>query len=195
MADYPIIDIEGIGETYAPKLQEVGVKTVAGLLERGKTPKGRKELAESTGINEKLILKWVNMGDLFRVKGIGPEYSELLEKAGVDTVKELRHRVPEHLHAKLEEANSSTRPSPGPGPAQSQSGAVLGRGRQAAGARGYLLINVTYNPNEQETRLWPISVKFLEHYCNPTLPNPPRAGCKEPSATGGRLPQPISRAF
>ena len=108
MADYPIIDIEGIGETYAPKLQEVGVKTVARLLERGKTPKGRKELAESTGINEKLILKWVNMGDLFRVKGIGPEYSELLEKAGVDTVKELRHRVPEHLHAKLEEANSST---------------------------------------------------------------------------------------
>ena len=94
MADYPIIDIEGIGETYAPKLQEVGVKTVARLLERGKTPKGRKELAESTGINEKLILKWVNMGDLFRVKGIGPEYSELLEKAGVDTVKELRHRVP-----------------------------------------------------------------------------------------------------
>ena len=108
MAGYPIIDIEGIGETYAPKLQEVGVKTVAGLLERGKTPKGRKELAESTGINEKLILKWVNMGDLFRVKGIGPEYSELLEKAGVDTVKELRRRVPKNLHAKLAEANSST---------------------------------------------------------------------------------------
>ena len=81
---------------------------MADLLERGKTPKGRKDLAEATGINGKLILKWVNMSDLFRVKGIGPEYSELLEKAGVDTVKELRHRVPENLHAKLEEVNSST---------------------------------------------------------------------------------------
>lgn len=108
MADYAIKEIEGIGEVYGPKLQAVGVKTVAELLEKGKAPKGRKELAESTGISEKLILKWINMADLFRVKGIGPEYSELLEKAGVDTVKELRHRVPEHLHAKMEEVNSST---------------------------------------------------------------------------------------
>jgi predicted flap endonuclease-1-like 5' DNA nuclease len=108
MADYAIKEIEGIGETYAPKLQAIGIKTVADLLARGKTPKGRKELAEVTGISEKLILKWVDMSDLFRVKGIGPEYSELLEKAGVDTVKELRHRVPEHLHTKLEEANTST---------------------------------------------------------------------------------------
>ncbi len=88
MADYQIIDIEGIGEVYAPKLQAVGIKTVAELLKRGKNPQGRKELAETTGISGKLILKWVNMSDLFRVKGIGPEYSELLEKAGVDTVKE-----------------------------------------------------------------------------------------------------------
>ena len=108
MADYAIKEIEGVGEVYGPKLQEVGVKTVAELLEKGKAPKGRKELAEATGISEKLILKWINMADLFRVKGIGPEYSELLEKAGVDTVKELRHRVPEHLHAKMEEVNSST---------------------------------------------------------------------------------------
>jgi nucleotidyltransferase/DNA polymerase involved in DNA repair len=108
MADYAILEIEGIGETYAPKLQAVNIKTVGDLLERGKTSKGRKELAASTGISEKLILKWVNMSDLFRVRGVGPEYSELLEKAGVDTVKELRHRVPEHLHAKLEEANTST---------------------------------------------------------------------------------------
>ena len=108
MADYAIKEIEGIGEVYGPQLQAVGVKTVAELLEKGKAPKGRKELAEATGISEKLILKWINMADLFRVKGIGPEYSELLEKAGVDTVKELRHRVPEHLHAKMEEVNSST---------------------------------------------------------------------------------------
>jgi len=108
MADYAIKEIEGIGEVYASKLKEAGVKTVANLLERGKNPKGRKELAAATGIDPALILKWVNMSDLFRVKGIGPEYSELLEKAGVDTVKELRNRVPENLHAKLEEANTST---------------------------------------------------------------------------------------
>jgi predicted flap endonuclease-1-like 5' DNA nuclease len=108
MADYAIKEIEGIGEVYGPKLQAVGIKTVADPLEKGKAPKGRKGLAESTGISDKLILKWINMADLFRVKGIGPEYSELLEKAGVDTVKELRHRVPEHLHAKMEEVNAST---------------------------------------------------------------------------------------
>ena len=108
MADYAIKEIEGVGETYAPKFQALGIKTVADLLERGKTPSGRKKLAEATGISEKLILKWVNFSDLFRVKGIGPEYSELLEKAGVDTVKELRNRVPENLHAKLEAANTST---------------------------------------------------------------------------------------
>jgi len=108
MADYPIKEIEGIGETYAPKFQAVGIKTVAELLERGKNPQGRQELAEATGLSEKLILKWVDMSDLFRVKGIGPQYSELLEKAGVDTVKELRHRVPAHLHAKMEEVNAST---------------------------------------------------------------------------------------
>lgn len=107
MAAYAIKDIEGIGDAYASKLQEAGVKTVAELLERGKSPKGRKDLAKATGIDAKLILKWVNMSDLFRVKGIGPEYSELLEKAGVDTVKELRQRVPENLHAKLAEVNTS----------------------------------------------------------------------------------------
>ena len=80
---------------------------MADLLEKGKTPSGRKELADATGIDGTLILKWLNMADLFRVKGIGPEYSELLEKAGVDTVKELRHRVPEHLHAKLVEVNAA----------------------------------------------------------------------------------------
>jgi len=108
MADYAIKEIEGIGEKYAPKFQALGIKTVGALLEQGKTPKGRKKLAEDTGISEKLILKWVNFADLFRVKGIGPEYSELLERAGVDTVKELKHRVPENLHAKLEEVNAAT---------------------------------------------------------------------------------------
>lgn len=108
MPKYKIEEIEGIGRAYGPKLQAAGIKTVAALLAKGQTPKGRKELAEATGINGTLILKWANMADLFRVKGIGPEYSELLEKAGVDTIKELRHRVPEHLHAKLAEVNAAT---------------------------------------------------------------------------------------
>ena len=107
MAKYKIEEIEGIGKVHGPKLQAAGIKTVAGLLAGGQTPKGRKELAEATGIDGTLILKWVNMADLFRVKGIGPEYSELLEKAGIDTIKELRHRVAEKLHAKLAEVNAA----------------------------------------------------------------------------------------
>jgi predicted flap endonuclease-1-like 5' DNA nuclease len=109
MADYKISEIEGIGATFSAKLGEAGVNKVSDLLEKGKTAKGRKELSNSTGIDAKLILKWVNMSDLFRVKGIGKEYSELLEKAGVDTVKELRNRNPQNLHAKLEEVNSAGR--------------------------------------------------------------------------------------
>lgn len=97
--------IEGIGEKYAAKLQEVGVNTLEGLLEKGKTPQGRKALAEATGINEKLILEWVNLADLFRIKGIGEEYSDLLEEAGVDTVMELARRNPENLLAKMTEIN------------------------------------------------------------------------------------------
>jgi len=109
MADYKISEIEGIGAAFSSKLGEAGVNKVSDLLEKGKTAKGRKELANSTGIDAKLILKWVNMSDLFRVKGIGKEYSELLEKAGVDTVKELRNRNPQNLHAKLEEVNTAGR--------------------------------------------------------------------------------------
>lgn len=97
--------IEGIGEKYAAKLQEAGVNTLEGLLERGKTPQGRKALSEATGISEKLILEWVNLADLFRIKGIGEEYSDLLEEAGVDTVMELAQRNPENLLAKMTEIN------------------------------------------------------------------------------------------
>jgi len=97
--------IEGIGEKYAAKLQAAGVNTLEGLLENGKTPQGRKALAEATGIIEKLILEWANLADLFRIKGIGEEYSDLLEEAGVDTVMELAQRNPENLLAKMSEIN------------------------------------------------------------------------------------------
>jgi predicted flap endonuclease-1-like 5' DNA nuclease len=102
-----IATIEGIGPVYAEKLTAAGVKTVEALLEAAKDPKGRKALAETTGIDASRILKWANMADLFRLKGVGEEYSELLEAAGVDTVKELKHRNAENLHAKMEEVNAA----------------------------------------------------------------------------------------
>ena len=103
---YKIIDIEGIGPVYAEKLLAAGIDTDAKLLETCAKPAGRKALAEETGISEKLILKWTNHADLFRIKGVGPQFAELLEAAGVDTVKEFRHRVAENLQPKLEEVNA-----------------------------------------------------------------------------------------
>ena len=97
--------IEGIGGAYAEKLQQVGVTSLEALLEQGKTPKGRADLAEKTGISGKLILKWANRADLFRVKGIGEEYGDLLEVAGVDTVPELAQRNAENLYNKMAEVN------------------------------------------------------------------------------------------
>ena len=97
--------VEGIGDVYAAKLQGVGINSIEALLEKGSTPKGRQELAESTGISGKLILEWVNRADLFRIKGIGEEYSDLLESAGVDTVPELAQRNPANLLAKILEIN------------------------------------------------------------------------------------------
>ncbi|MCM1504731.1 MAG: DUF4332 domain-containing protein [Muribaculum sp.] len=102
---YKIADIEGIGDAYAKKLEEAGVKTTENLLEKAATKKGREKLAEETGISEKLILKWANHADLFRIKGVAGQFAELLEAAGVDTVKELRHRVAANLQPKLVEVN------------------------------------------------------------------------------------------
>lgn len=100
-----IIDIEGIGDTYAAKLEAIGISTVEQLLEAGSTPKGRKALADTTDISAKLILKWVNRADLARISGIGEEYADLLEVAGVDTVPELAQRNAANLHTKIVEVN------------------------------------------------------------------------------------------
>jgi predicted flap endonuclease-1-like 5' DNA nuclease len=100
-----LLDVEGIGEIYAKKLKEIGVGTTQALLEAGATPKGRKEIAEKSGISDALILEWVNHVDLFRIKGVGSEYADLLEEAGVDTVPELAQRSPENLYQKMVSIN------------------------------------------------------------------------------------------
>ena len=104
---YKIIDIQGIGPVYAEKLVAAGIETVDQLLAKGADAKGRKALEEATGIRHDLILTWVNHADLFRVKGVGPQFSELLEAAGVDTVKELRGRNAANLAAKMAEINEA----------------------------------------------------------------------------------------
>lgn len=100
-----LANIEGIGPAYAGKLEAQGLKTTAELLEAGATPKGRAELATASGISETLILTWVNKADLLRVKGVGEEYSDLLEAAGVDTVPELAQRRADHLTEKMAQVN------------------------------------------------------------------------------------------
>ncbi len=100
-------DIEGIGATYDEKLKAAGITSIESLLELGCEKKARKELAEKTGISEKLILNWVNRADLARVKGIGTQYADLLEHAGVDTVPELAQRRADNLHAKMQEINAA----------------------------------------------------------------------------------------
>ena len=104
--NYKIIDVEGIGPVYAEKLIAAGIKDIETLLEKCAKPAGRKALAEETEISSKLILTWTNHADLMRIDGVGPQFSELLEAAGVDTVKELKHRVPANLQKKLEEVNA-----------------------------------------------------------------------------------------
>ena len=104
-AGTPIIEVEGIGEVYSRLLNNIGIFTTTHLLEEGGTRVGRKELSEKTNISEKLILEWVNLSDLMRIKGVGEEYSDLLEEAGVDTVIELSRRNPDNLYAKMIEIN------------------------------------------------------------------------------------------
>jgi predicted flap endonuclease-1-like 5' DNA nuclease len=103
-------EIEGIGPAYAAILREkASVKSVEALLEAGGTRRGRQELSEATGIAPEQLLSWVNMADLFRINGVGEEFSHLLEEAGVDTIRELAQRVPENLYKKMVEVNEGNR--------------------------------------------------------------------------------------
>jgi ribosomal protein L35AE/L33A len=102
-----IIEVEGIGPQNAEKLHSSNIYTTSELLEAGATPTMRKHLADTTKISPKLILRWVNISDLFRIKGVGEEYADLLEEAGVDTVVELSTRNATNLHAKILEVNEA----------------------------------------------------------------------------------------
>lgn len=100
-----VLAIEGIGPAHAKSLQKAAIVTVDDLLKMGCTPHGRKMIEEKTGISHASILEWVNRADLFRIKGVGEEFSDLLEASGVDTVVELSKRVPENLYKKMLEVN------------------------------------------------------------------------------------------
>ena len=103
---YPITDIGGIDGDVAASLKSAGIRSTAKLLEEARTVKGRKDLAEKTGLPEKQLLCWANMADRMRIKGISKEYAELLQAAGVNTVKELRYRSPANLAKAMAEANT-----------------------------------------------------------------------------------------
>lgn len=102
---YPITAIEGLDEEAVRILKSIGIRTTASLLEAAKNTKGRKALAAKTGLDEKLLLKWANMADRMRIKGLGKEYAELMREAGVDTVRELKHRNAARLARAMAEAN------------------------------------------------------------------------------------------
>jgi predicted flap endonuclease-1-like 5' DNA nuclease len=104
---YRIERIEGIGPGYATKLATSGITSTKHLLEQCASANGRKSVARATGLDETQLLKWANMADLMRISGVGEEYSELLEAAGVDSVKELKHRKAEHLASRMAEVNAS----------------------------------------------------------------------------------------
>lgn len=103
---YAIADIEGIGPSYKEKLGPAGISTTDDFLGKCCDSKGRKAIAAETGISEKLLLTWANRADLMRISGVGPQFSELLEAAGVDTVKELRNRNAENLATAMSETNA-----------------------------------------------------------------------------------------
>lgn len=102
-----IAEISGIGPVYAEKLGAANIKTTEDLVAAAATPDARKALAEATGFSPNTILEWANRADLHRVKGIGEQYSDLLEAAGVDTVPELAQRKAENLMKKLAEVNEA----------------------------------------------------------------------------------------
>jgi predicted flap endonuclease-1-like 5' DNA nuclease len=103
---YKIAEIEGIGRSYGSKLSKAGITTTSDLLKHCGSANGRRQVAATCGLDEKQLLEWANLADLMRIRGIGKQFSELLEAAGVDTVKELRTRRADNLASKMKELNA-----------------------------------------------------------------------------------------
>jgi predicted flap endonuclease-1-like 5' DNA nuclease len=101
--------IEGIGPKFAQQLRKAGIRSTGDLLKKGATPAGRKLIAKDAGISGKLILEWVNHSDLYRIKGVAGQYSDLLEEAGVDTVVELSKRIAKNLVEAMKKTNEKKR--------------------------------------------------------------------------------------
>jgi predicted flap endonuclease-1-like 5' DNA nuclease len=106
---YSVMDIKGIGPLMAGKLKKVGISRTEKLLETAASAKGRKELAAKIGVDEKTILRWANLVDRMRIKGIGEDYAQLLQEVGVDTVKELKYRNVAKLASAMREANKKNK--------------------------------------------------------------------------------------
>jgi predicted flap endonuclease-1-like 5' DNA nuclease len=102
-----LLEVEGIGAANAQRLEKIGVTSIEQLLRDGASPAGRRRLATKSGIDERKLLEWVNHADLMRIKGVGSEYSDLLEAAGIDSVPELANRNAENLLAKMAEVNAA----------------------------------------------------------------------------------------
>jgi len=102
---YPITRIAGIGPAMATRLKALGIRTTEKLLEAAKSPKDRKALAEKIGVDDQVVLRWANLTDRMRIKGVREPYADLLKDAGVDTVRELRYRNPGRLAQAMSEAN------------------------------------------------------------------------------------------
>lgn len=109
MASYSIADMKAVGAFYAAKLKGAGIRSTTTLLNRARTPRGRKQLAEVTGIPEAHVLRWAKLADLMRIRGVAEDYAELLGAAGVDTVKELKRRNPAKLTAQIADLNARKR--------------------------------------------------------------------------------------
>lgn len=107
MTNYSISDIEGIGPKLCVKLEKAGISLLSELFDACSTKKGRKLLSDKTGISEEKLLKWVNIADLYRVQGVGAEYTELLEASGVEAINELQEINPERLYEKMVKVNSA----------------------------------------------------------------------------------------
>ncbi len=103
---YSIADLQTVDPAAVARLKSVGIRTTDKLLECAKDPKGRKLLASRIGFDERSILRWANLADRMRIKGIGEDYAGLLEAAGVDTVKELKYRNPANLAKAMAAANA-----------------------------------------------------------------------------------------